>query len=57
MSNVDWQSLVTRHFVDDFATHLRLYRSAADKLALAKAKNPSDPADLQFVETALFLHL
>ncbi|KAF7635313.1 hypothetical protein Mgra_00005281 [Meloidogyne graminicola] len=29
---VDWVPLLTRHFVDDFASHLRLYRKASERL-------------------------
>ncbi|KAK6051596.1 hypothetical protein COOONC_10899 [Cooperia oncophora] len=31
MRQVDWVPFVTRHVVDDFASHLRLYRMASDK--------------------------
>uniref|UniRef100_A0AC34Q640 Sorting nexin 13 n=1 Tax=Panagrolaimus sp. JU765 TaxID=591449 RepID=A0AC34Q640_9BILA len=35
---VDWVPLLTRHVVDDVASHFRLFRKANDRLALQKAK-------------------
>nr|CAD2196290.1 unnamed protein product [Meloidogyne enterolobii] len=32
LGKVDWVPLLTRHFVDDFASHLRLYRKASERL-------------------------
>uniref|UniRef100_A0A915DFP3 Sorting nexin-13 n=1 Tax=Ditylenchus dipsaci TaxID=166011 RepID=A0A915DFP3_9BILA len=36
LKKVDWLPLLTRHFVDDFASHLRLYRKAKEKLQMQK---------------------
>lgn len=35
LQRVDWVTLMTRHIVDDFASHLRLYRKAKEKLNAA----------------------
>lgn len=34
MRHVDWTPLLTRHIVDDFASHIRIYRKARDKLRI-----------------------
>uniref|UniRef100_A0A183C4E6 Sorting nexin-13 n=1 Tax=Globodera pallida TaxID=36090 RepID=A0A183C4E6_GLOPA len=36
LSKVDWATLLTRHIVDDFASHLRLYRKAKERLQFQK---------------------
>ena len=36
MKQVDWLPFVTRHVVDDFASHLRLYRMASEKAERAR---------------------
>ena len=51
LSKVDWLPLLTRHFVDDFASHLRLYRKAKERLEAQRERDnsgprqPSGPAD------------
>lgn len=39
---MDWTPLLTRHFVDDFASHLRLYRKAKENLLKQKTYKPDD---------------
>ncbi|KAK6049438.1 hypothetical protein COOONC_13058 [Cooperia oncophora] len=48
MRQVDWVPFVTRHVVDDFASHLRLYRMASDKFKFIGKKDglPSAENDL-----------
>lgn len=36
---MDWVPLLTRDFVDDFASHLRLYRKAKEKIQIQKERN------------------
>lgn len=30
--NIDWQTYITTNLVDDFASHVRLYRKAEEKI-------------------------
>lgn len=36
VKKVDWSSLLIRNFIDDFASHLRLYRKAKERLQIQK---------------------
>jgi sorting nexin-13 len=38
---VNWVPLLTRHMIDDFASHLRLYRKAKERLQLQKELDSS----------------
>jgi sorting nexin-13 len=44
LSKVNWVPLLTRDVVDDFASHLRLYRKAKERMLLLQ-KEPRGPAD------------
>ncbi|KAE9555497.1 hypothetical protein FO519_001265 [Halicephalobus sp. NKZ332] len=39
VKKVDWVPLLTRHFVDDLASHLRLYRKSQEKIAVQKTQS------------------
>ncbi len=49
LRRVDWVPLLTRHIVDDFASHLRLYRKAKEKVASASAVDQSQREDLETI--------
>uniref|UniRef100_A0A1I7WCT7 PXA domain-containing protein n=1 Tax=Heterorhabditis bacteriophora TaxID=37862 RepID=A0A1I7WCT7_HETBA len=38
MRQVDWVPFLTRHVVDDFASHLRLYRMATERASFSNNK-------------------
>ncbi|CAI4223878.1 unnamed protein product [Auanema sp. JU1783] len=42
VKRVDWNTFFTRHLIDDFASHLRLYRMATEKAEKNKEKSQSD---------------
>lgn len=46
LRNVNWEPLLTRHIVDDFASHLRLYRKAKEKV---KQMENNQEGDLESV--------
>lgn len=57
---VDWQPYFTTRLVDDFATHLRVFRKAQDRLAdredkQSKQTHSYTPAFLSFVYFACSL--
>ena len=45
---MDWVPLLTRKFIDDLASHLRLYRKSMEKIETQKAKS-SKPEDLETI--------
>lgn len=42
MKKVDWVPFMTRHVVDDFASHLRLYRMARENVENANSKKDKE---------------
>lgn len=44
---VDWQPYFTTRLVDDFATHLRVFRKAQDRLADREDKQSKRPQSPQ----------
>uniref|UniRef100_A0A914XQG5 protein-ribulosamine 3-kinase n=1 Tax=Plectus sambesii TaxID=2011161 RepID=A0A914XQG5_9BILA len=51
LRSVNWEPLLTRHIVDDFASHLRLYRKAQEKVASSK---PTEKVEQEDLETIFF---
>ncbi|KAH7731743.1 PXA domain-containing protein [Aphelenchoides avenae] len=51
VKKVDWVPLMTKQFIDDFASHLRLYRMTKDKLSHQRMKSEGKhrPDDLETV--------
>ena len=46
---VDLVPYLTTHLVDDFASHIRLYRRALDKMNLLKLDSTKPPPDLEAI--------
>ncbi|KAL3124089.1 hypothetical protein niasHT_004678 [Heterodera trifolii] len=54
LSKVDWMTLLTRHIVDDFASHLKLYRKAKERLHSQKEMaNRTDDLESVFFDLEL----
>lgn len=47
MKKVDWVPLATRHLVDDFASHLKLYRKAVERKAAMERMDGRTSEDLE----------
>uniref|UniRef100_A0A915M3B8 Sorting nexin-13 n=1 Tax=Meloidogyne javanica TaxID=6303 RepID=A0A915M3B8_MELJA len=57
LGKVDWVPLLTRHFVDDFASHLRLYRKASERLQFLNEELVKEIAPLSDDLESLFFDL
>ena len=57
LGKVDWVPLLTRHFVDDFASHLRLYRKASERLQFLNEESVKEIAPLSDDLESLFFDL
>jgi len=48
--SIDWMPYFTQRLVDDFASHIRLYRRAADKTALSKQEDNGAALESSFFD-------